>query len=91
MTTNSKIFPPHVAGATVDIPAHDVRPGDYLPPQRALHGTPWRERGFLVGGRPEDVRGNLPVLSGKVLLFGTAGLLDSISRHAVVTVHRGES
>lgn len=89
MTTNdtaSRAFAEETA--SVDIPAYEIRPGDYLPPQRALHGTRWRASGFSVGERAEDVKVDLPVLSGKVLLFGAPGLLDSIPRRAVVTVRR---
>lgn len=65
-----------------------IEPGDRLPPQPALHGTPWQTSGFTVGSDARDVLVDSPVLSGRVLLFGATGVLDSIRRTAVVEVER---
>ena len=76
-------------GAKVhEVRATQIEPGDHLPPQRALHGTRWQEQGFTVGTSEKDVRADLPVLPGKVLLFSPAGALNAISRDSVVTVRR---
>ena len=69
------------------MPASQIRPGDYLPPQRALHGTRFQRAGFAVGSAPRDVT-ELAVLSGRVLLFGPSGTLDSLPVTAEVTVCR---
>jgi hypothetical protein len=71
-----------------EVPAPEVRPGDYLPPQAALHGTRWQETGFQVGPGGRDVRTDLPVASGTVLLFDRAGALRPIDRGNAVTVRR---
>ena len=71
----------------LSVPAARIRPADYLPPQRALHGTRFERDGFAVGSAPRDVT-ELAVLSGRVLLFGPAGTLDSIPVTAEVVVHR---
>lgn len=70
------------------IAARHIRPGDYLPPQRVLHGTRFRDTGFLVGGSDRDVVTGLPVLSGRVLLYGPDGSLDAVQADAEVAVHR---
>ena len=69
------------------VSAARICPADYLPPQRALHGTRFERDGFVVGSAPRDVT-ELAVLSGRVLLFGPAGTLDSIPVTAEVVVHR---
>ena len=71
----------------LSVPATQVCPGDYLPPQRALHGTRFERDGFVVGSAPRDVT-ELAVLSGRVLLFGPSGTLDSLPVTAEVTVCR---
>lgn len=73
---------------SLEIPAVGIAPGDYLPPQRILHGTRWQQTGFQVGDEPMDVCVNLPVLSGRVLLFGPTGTLSTIRDDATVTVVR---
>lgn len=72
----------------VQLDAHQLRPGDHLPPQAALHGSRWQRVGFTVGPRQEDVRTDLPVLSGRVLLFGADGSMLALPRSAVVAVRR---
>lgn len=67
--------------------ARDLRPGDFLPPQRALHGSRFQDTGFAVGRGERDVV-EVAVLSGRMLLFGPRGTLDSLPVDAVVTVHR---
>lgn len=69
------------------VTAREIRPGDFLPPQRALHGTRYREAGFVVGTRDRDVA-ELAVLSGRMLVFGPAGTLDSLAVDTDVAVHR---
>ena len=77
-----------VRGTAVQVTAKAILPGDYLPPQPLLHGTAWQESGFRTGGRPDAVRVNLPVLSGRVLLFGPLGVLDSLRNADQVVVVR---
>lgn len=69
------------------IVARDIRPGDHLPPQRALHGTRYQKDGFTVGHDDRDVT-DLAVLPGRILLFGPAGTLDSVALDAEVRVQR---
>ena len=69
------------------VPATQICPGDYLPPQRALHGSRFQRDGFVVGSAPRDVT-ELAVLSGRVLLFGPSGTLDSLPVTAEVRVCR---
>ena len=69
------------------LPAHEIRPGDHLPPQSVLHGTRYQREGFTVGPHDRDVA-DLPVLSGRVLLFGPSGTLDTVPRDARVAVRR---
>ena len=69
------------------VAARDLRPGDYLPPQRALHGTRFRDDGFVVGDSDRDVT-HLAVLSGRMLVFGPRGTLDSLGVDTDVDVHR---
>jgi hypothetical protein len=69
------------------VSAREIRPGDYLPPQRALHGTRFREIGFAVGGSDRDVA-ELAVLSGRMLVFGPLGTLDSLAVDTDVAVLR---
>lgn len=69
------------------VAAH-IEPGDHLPPQRALHGTRYQDRGFTVGPHPRDVVAGLPVLTGRVLLYGPDGSLDTLPADAEVTVRR---
>ena len=69
------------------VTARDIRPGDYLPPQRALHGTRFRDDGFVVGDGDRDVT-QLAVLSGRMLVFGPHGTLDSLGVDTDVDVHR---
>ena len=78
---------PDPAVAELRIRAREIRPGDYLPPQRALHGTRFRDAGFAVGGSDRDVT-ELAVLSGRVLVFGPQGTLDSLSVDTDVAVLR---
>ncbi len=73
--------------AELSVPATQICPGDYLPPQRALHGTRFQRDGFAVGSAPRDVT-ELAVLSGRLLLFGPSGTLDSLAVTAEVTVCR---
>jgi hypothetical protein len=80
MTDHQDVRPLRVA-------ARDIRPGDYLPPQRALHGTRFRDEGFVVGDRQSDVT-DLAVLSGRMLVFGPRGTLDSLTVDTEVDVHR---
>jgi hypothetical protein len=70
------------------VAARHIEPGDFLPPQRALHGTRFRDSGFLVGDSARDVVTGLPVLHGRVLLYGPEGSLDSVRADAEVAVHR---
>lgn len=67
--------------------AREIRPGDFLPPQRALHGTRYRDLGFAVGGSDRDVA-ELAVLSGRMLVFGPLGTLDSLAVDTDVAVLR---
>lgn len=67
--------------------AREIRPGDYLPPQRALHGTRFRDDGFVVGDGDRDVT-ELAVLSGRMLVFGPHGTLDSLGVDTCVDVRR---
>ena len=67
--------------------AREIRPGDYLPPQRALHGTRFRDAGFVVGTSTRDVT-QPAVLSGRMLVFGPEGTLDSLLVDADVAVLR---
>jgi hypothetical protein len=69
------------------VPARDLRPGDFLPPQLALHGTSFREVGFVVGSQERDVA-ELAVLSGRMLVFGPDGTLDSLAVDTEVVVRR---
>ncbi len=71
------------------VPAREIRPGDFLPPQRALHGTRFRDQGFVVGDSDRDVT-EPAVLSGRMLVFGPAGTLDSLTVDAHVEVRRPE-
>jgi hypothetical protein len=66
-----------------------IRPGDHLPPQPALHGTPYQQDGFTVGTDDRDVLAGIAVLPGRMLLFGPRGTLDSVAATAKVTVRRG--
>jgi hypothetical protein len=79
---------PEIALEELDLPARQLRPGDFLPPQRALHGTPFRSEGFTVGAEPSDVVAATAALSGRMLLFGPAGVLRSLTLDATVTVRR---
>jgi hypothetical protein len=90
------MHPPHDQHATdrsepglteLRVPAREIRPGDFLPPQRALHGTRYREAGFVVGTQDRDVA-ELAVLSGRMLVFGPAGTLDSLAVDTDVAVRR---
>ncbi len=67
--------------------ARDLLPGDYLPPQPALHGTRFRRDGFVVGGSDRDIL-EPAVLSGRMLVFGPGGTLDSLGVDMPVTVQR---
>lgn len=78
-----------VTQQTLQVPARRIQPSDRLPPQPALHGTPWQESGFDVGGSEDDVLLSQPVVSGNVLLFGPDGVLSSVAGESVVTVERG--
>ena len=69
------------------VTAREIRPGDFLPPQRALHGTRFRAAGFLVGSQDRDVA-ELAVLSGRMLVFGPDGTLDSLAVDTDVAVRR---
>lgn len=68
----------------------DVRPGDYLPPQACLDPTDWQDSGFPVGPAPGDVCLDYP-RPGRVLLFGELGIMDSLTKHLVVTVIRPDT
>ena len=90
------MHPPHDQHATdraepglteLRVTAREIRPGDFLPPQRALHGTRYREAGFVVGTEDRDVA-ELAVLSGRMLVFGPAGTLDSLAVDTDVAVRR---
>lgn len=72
---------------TLHAVAAEVRPGDYLPPQPALHGTPHQGSGYQVGPEDKDVTTS-PVLSGKVLLFNRATPMLALPETTPVTVHR---
>ena len=69
------------------VSARDLRPGDFLPPQRALHGTPYRDDGFVVGSSERDVT-QPAVLSGRMLVFGPHGALASLAVDTDVEVRR---
>ncbi len=69
------------------VAAREIRPGDFLPPQPALHGTRFRDLGFAVGGSERDVA-ELAVLSGRMLVFGPHGTLDSLAVDSDVAVLR---
>jgi hypothetical protein len=80
---------PHCADRSeLRIAAEDIRPGDYLPPQPALHGSRFRDTGFQVGRSDRDVVRSLPVLSGRLLLYGPDGSLDAVRTDAEVAVRR---
>ena len=90
------MHPPHDPPATdraepglteLLVTAREIRAGDFLPPQRALHGTRYREAGFVVGTQDRDVA-ELAVLSGRMLVFGPAGSLDSLAVDTDVAVRR---
>jgi hypothetical protein len=70
------------------IPARLVRPGDHLPPQRALHGTRHQDVGFTVGAEARDVVAGVAGLAGRILLYGPAGKLDSLDLDSEVAVRR---
>jgi len=70
------------------IAAREIEPGDYLPPQRALHGTRYQDDGFVVGDTPRDVVEGLAALPGRMLLYGPAGSLQSLAPDAEVAVDR---
>lgn len=67
--------------------ASDVRPGDYLPPQSALHGTEHQANGFQVGPDTRDVTSS-PVLSGRIMLFSRTARMLPLSETTPVTMHR---
>lgn len=69
------------------MPAAQIRPGDYLPPQRCLRSTQWSRSGFQVGLSTSDVCAG-PDLFQRVLLFGPLGILDVLPHDAVVKVIR---
>lgn len=69
------------------LPARDLRPGDVLPPQQALHGSRFQHTGFVIGPAARDVV-EVAVLSGRMLLFGPWGTLDSLPVDAEVTARR---
>lgn len=71
------------------IAAREIRPGDHLPPQPALHGTRYQHDGFTVGHEERDVLAGMAVLPGRILLFGPSGTLDSVAANTKVTVRRG--
>lgn len=73
------------------VAARDIRPGDHLPPQPALHGTRYQQDGFTVGADDRDVVAGTPALPGRMLLFGPAGTLDSVTPDTHVTVRRHEA
>lgn len=77
-----------VEGSTQTLPAVDLRSGDYLPPQPALDHSAWRGSGFRIGYRPRDVRTDVPLLQGRVLLFGPLGVLDFLAESDLVSVVR---
>jgi hypothetical protein len=70
------------------IAARHIRPGDYLPPQPVLRGTPHEHDGYAVGEEARDVLPGLAVTPGQMLLYGPAGALDSVAHDAQVTVRR---
>lgn len=73
--------------AELHVLARDLRPGDFLPPQRALHGSRFQDSGFPVGDAARDVV-DVAVLSGRMLLSGPEGTLDSLPVGTEVTVRR---
>ena len=79
---------PALPAQIVHLDACQLQPGDQLPPQAALHGSRWQREGFTVGPRHEDVRADLPIRSGRVLLFGADGSMLALPREAVVAVRR---
>ncbi len=93
MTSESGTEQPTVGAhrEVAHVPALAIAPGDYLPPQRILHGTRFQQTGFQVGDEPIDVCHSLPVLADRVLLFGPTGTLSSIRGDATVTVLRAAS
>jgi hypothetical protein len=74
--------------AVLRIVARQIEPGDYLPPQAALDGTRHQQDGFTVGCEDRDVLPGLAVVPGRMLLYGPAGTLDSVSHDAPVAVRR---
>lgn len=72
---------------TLHAVAAEVLPGDYLPPQPALHGTPHRDTGYQVGAEDRDVTSS-PVMSGKVMLFNRHTPMLALPETTPVTVHR---
>lgn len=56
-------------------------------PPRALHGSRFQHTGFVTGPAARDVV-EVAVLSGRLLLFGPLGTLDSLPVDAEVTAHR---
>lgn len=79
---------PSAAQHTLTGPAKDtIQPGDFLPPQPALHGTEHQATGYQVGTLPRDVTES-PVLSGQVLLFAREAKMLALPEDTPVTVHR---
>jgi hypothetical protein len=78
----------HGCSDDLHIEARLIQPGDFLPPQRALHGTRYREVGFAVGGEGRDVVSGVAGLAGRMLLYGPAGVLDAVDVDSEVAVRR---
>jgi hypothetical protein len=70
------------------IPARQIEPGDYLPPQDVLSGTRHEVNGFVVGSEISDVLPGLAVVPGHMQLYGPAGTLDSVAHDKTVDVRR---
>jgi hypothetical protein len=76
-----------MATAALHTTADAIQPGDYLPPQAALHGTPHQHTGYRVGPDAQDVLSS-PATSGQILLFNRATPALFLPETTPVLVHR---
>lgn len=72
---------------TVTGPASTIKPGDYLPPQPALHGTEHQDTGYQVGPDSRDITSS-PVMSGRIMLFSRTARMLPLPETTPVTMHR---
>jgi hypothetical protein len=78
----------HPAPIEMRIPARQIQPGDYLPPQAVLGGTSHEVNGFIVGSEDGDVLPGLAVVPGHMQLYCPSGTLDSVAHEQKVDVRR---